>query len=421
MPYGYMPGYYGMRGGGYLPQTQFQPINLGQLMEEQQQISAAQTLQPLEVAAQRQQIEQGMDQSQRQYGEQSLADVARQTQALDPQDRASYWDQQMRDLASKGVGQASQYVGRYRDDLGQRVMDAYGAGAPAGRGGAAATSSPAQQYAIAQAVGKMTPLQMADSLHKMNLAINTFNGVKDEQGWNNALDTLRRAGIPIDQWIPSADWASGMGYRQAYNLLNEKVLPMRDAIASRLAVSSMGAVPPEAASPYAGKGATQYIGTDPATGNALVKEPDGTIVNTGQRVAAKPSSAQGLFDMKRQAAEEIGWSPEDALAFAGGKRKPSDGELQEMSRNAAIREYSALSLNSTTPISNPEEWINQRAGQFYQQLTQAGAGSQSRPAASPEAIPARAVALVKAAGGKPFRFANGQVYRWANGKAVRVQ
>ena len=76
-----------------------------------------------------------------------LADAARAAQAADQADAADVWDQKMQDAADKGVPNAKQYIGNYRQQLAESVVDTYGGqggGARQGAGKDGAGGAPTQ-------------------------------------------------------------------------------------------------------------------------------------------------------------------------------------------------------------------------------------------------------------------------------------
>jgi hypothetical protein len=399
----------------YQDQMALRPDALAARQAELQKESA---LAPLDVQAAQQKSALGnID-----YANQLVAQAARAAQMADPADAPQIWDDAMQKAAAAGSPNARQYIGHYRPDLAEKVVGTFGTqtqGSQRGAGAAAGGSPATDPMAVDRAVAQMSPDVMQKGIVNMNRAISGFNNIKDEQSWNDELDQLRQAGIPVETLLPSTEW-NPMNYAAAYKAV-QSIAPYRDAIARRLAISSTGMNP--AAPPPMYEPNQQYIGIDPNTKQPVYHDVHGGPDTLGQfPVGPKPSASTSNFLAKQQAWLAV--HPNDdsgALEFANGKRNMDPAQMRLGAQNAASRELANLAL---TPegmnIADPQTWVKNRTEEIYNSMQSAQAPA---PAASPapSQLPARAMQAVKAANGKPVRFNNGHSYVWKNGKAVAVQ
>lgn len=171
----------------------------------------------------------------------TLAQVARDAQAADPEDASAIWDEGMKAAADKGVVTAKQYVGHYRADLAEKIGDAYGSeegGKSKTSGGGAAAANAPDPGSLDMQFAKLPPQQVQKSLSNLNRVIQSFNTVKDKQSWDNEIQSLREAGIPIDQILPNTDW-NPLNYATAKRLVDNQV-PYRDAAERAIARQTAG-------------------------------------------------------------------------------------------------------------------------------------------------------------------------------------
>lgn len=368
------------------------------------------------------------------YGNTLLTQAAQEAMLADPADAPQVWDNAMRKAAQAGNPNAEQYVGHYRPDLAQRVlnMGGGGAGGQGGKGsaGGGAGGSQADPEAIERAVSQMPLPMMKAGLANMNRAIAGFNNIRDEQTWNDEIAQMRAAGIPVETMLPSTEW-NPMNYAAAYKIV-QNLTPYRDAIQNRLAVQATGGIPATPKPLYEPN--YQYIGVNPDTKvPSFFETHSGTQTQGNAPIGPKPSAMTSNFLAKQQAwlaihpGDQVG-----ALEFANGKRTMDPSKMRLAATNAASRELSALSL---TPegmnIKDPQGWLKQRSDEIYADIAGAQApsgggapgGGQARAGVSPSAQPpASAVQALKAHPGVPMKFPkNNQVWVWKDGKAVRVQ
>ncbi len=205
------------------------------------------------------------------FGNTMMSQAATSALTADPDDAPRIWDDQMNKLAQSGVSGASQYVGHYRPDLAQRVQSAFSSGG--GKGGGT-KGNPADQLAPAQAqaLSQMQPDQKAQALKNMNLAIDGFNKVNDQQSWNAEIEQLKQAGIPVDKMLPSLEYTP-MNYRNAYQAI-QKLVPMRDAIQGEQTASAFGVNAPITAPVNPGEAKPGDVVYDKTTGKQLFSVPN---------------------------------------------------------------------------------------------------------------------------------------------------
>lgn len=208
----------------------------GQLQAQQLENDKASQLNPLEIqSAKNKSALEAMS-----MANDTLGQVAKDAQAADPEQAPDVWDEGMRAAADKGVAQAKQYIGHYRSDLAEKVSAAYGAGEEGGSkrsGGGAAPNAP-DPAALDLQFAKLPPAQIQKVSSNLNRVIQSFNGVKDKQSWDNEIQSLREAGIPIDQILPNADW-NPLNYAAAKRLIDNQV-PYRDAAERAMARQAAG-------------------------------------------------------------------------------------------------------------------------------------------------------------------------------------
>jgi hypothetical protein len=358
---------------------------------------------------------------------QTLAQVAKDAQAADPADAPDIWDRGMQAAAASGNQVASQYVGHYRPDLAERVGDIYGAPAGGGAGARAASGGAAQmdQDAMERAIASMPAPKVVQALGNLNRAITSFNTVKDKESWDAEMQALKDSGIDPSRFLPSTDW-NPMNYAAAARTI-KSLVPYRDAMAQRAAISAAGATPP-APKPL---GTSSYIGSQPDT-QFPVYHNTTTGEDTVGKVAVgpKPSAAISTFQYKLKLAQGSGMGDQDALAFANGTKSLPPERLQAIALSEANKELGDATLAGAV-IPDPDAWVRDKARQNFQLLSAstvkapggggAGGGGSTTPA--PAALPPRALDAVKAAAGRPVKFNNGLTYKWDQKaqRAVPVQ
>jgi hypothetical protein len=414
--------YGGGYGGSMLPALDVQQYNVASPLEEAakiQQLQGENALQPARLQAlntenaQRQSelttynalqpgvIAQAKAQSQLQQAndfQTQVGQVAKQVQALDPDERADYWDAQLKKLAGNGNVIASQYIGHYRDDLAQSVSDTYGTGAQAegGRQPPAARSQISSVMndpeALQRTIAQMTPPQRVQSLKIQNALITAFNGITNEQSFNAAIDDVRRSGFPVDRFIsPSAPWQTN--YAAIHNRI-QSMVPERDALADYVARETSGA-PIGAAAPL---GQSMYIGSQPGTQFPVYHNPVTNQDTTGTTpVGPKPSAAISTFMFKQRAGLDAGMTPDQALEFANGKRDMSPAQMQEAASAQAGRDLADLSLAGAPP-ADPKAYLVQQTQAHMADLANAsGTGGGGAPPPPQKLAPAVALSQAKAA------------------------
>lgn len=304
-----------------LPALAINPVEFGAkndalTIQNQQNYDALQqerSLAPYAMAAQKSALQQKTDLDTTAYNEAQLAQIATQTQALDPEERASYWNTQMKALAAKGNNVAAQYVGHYRDDLANNVASIYGGKTDQGGSdaSAAAANGPNPQ-ALDMAVANLPVEQVQQSLGNLNKAIDSFNNIKDATSWTAEIASLQAAGIPVEKMLPSLDW-SPLNYAAAHRLI-QNMVPYRDAMMRAVARQASGVPTPavpnkvvnvngtlyavdpfgQHATPLASTPSYEYEGADKTGGGAPVvfDKKTGKVVNPG---IAASTDAFGSF------------------------------------------------------------------------------------------------------------------------------
>lgn len=204
-----------------------------------------------------------------QYGNDLIANAAQAAKAADPADAPQVWDDAMKAALAKGVTAAGQYVGHYRPQLADNVADIYG-GKNAQQGATAAALNPMNDpVAIDRAISQMTPDQRTKGLKLQNTIIEGFNRVRDETSFNNEVDDLRKAGLPVDNFLlPGADWR--LNYAHVAGIIKE-MTPRRDALQNYIAQEATG-MPPTTAPALTKLGANESL-VDPITGKIVTTAP----------------------------------------------------------------------------------------------------------------------------------------------------
>lgn len=390
----------------------------GQIADQQAEYAQKSQLRPLELKGAQQQSDlKSID-----YANDTLAQVAKNAQAADPDDAPTVWDEGMKAAAAKGVTQASQYISHYRPDLAERIGDVYGSRAGGGGGGKAAATAagPAgDPAAIARAVAQLPPEKLQTSLRNLNAAIQGFNRVKDADTWNAELDTLRNSGMAVDQFLPNQDW-NPLNFAAAHSII-QKLTPVRDAMAMRAASMQMGL--PAVQPPPQYEPQSTYVGIDRDTGQPVYHDVHGGPDTMGANaIAPKPSAGMATFMLKQSAYLQS--HPGDdagALEFANGKKNLSPAQMMQSATDLANKQLADETLAGAT-IPDPDSWVKQKKAEIYKSLSTAEApAAPNRSAPAPAALPARALDALKKANGQPIRFNNGQSWRMGpNGKPVRV-
>ncbi len=396
----YLPRMYGGYGGagGMLPEMSFQPMQLGQVQQEADQYQAEKTLAPEELEYQQQALQQKTSQLPLQqqeaeesaqlkkagFGNDMLAQVARDAQAADPSDAPMIWDKGMKRLSDQGIDAAGQYIGNYRQDLAQRVGDVY-----SGRAQAEHDQNQSQNFNATAAFAAIQKMPLADrqkALQNQNAAIEGFNNVHDEQSWKDELAKLSQVNPQIAQMFPpGADWRYQYGV--AHKLL-QSITPMRDMIAQSVISEATGAPAPEPL-PFYGKGAAGLMGYS-VTGYTADHRPIYTQKGNPENTyvggvpggyGAKPSAGMELYDQKKADGLSVGMSDADAIAFANGKKTPSDSELANMAAERANQELGDATL-AMQQIADPTAYVNQREQYWYNLYKHPNAGGGAVPKAS---------------------------------------
>lgn len=389
--------------------TEFQPKSYLEGVQAQQDINANRQLGDLTIATKKQEMEtenalapfkvqeaqyQSNESgrkdvlSQQDYENNLVADVARRAKAVDPQQAPQVWDQGMQALADKGIGLAEQYVGHYRPDLADHVYSTFGGETAGGRKGGAGGEAEAvpgfDSEAFTRSIATVPLPLLQKSLGNLNRAIQGFNNVKDAASWQAELQALQESGIPVAQFLPNTDWTP-MNYAAAHRLI-QGMTARRDLIADRVAEMGVG-LPGETPKPMY-EPSYQFLGTDDQ-GRAITMDTRTGQANVGSqmRINPKPSVAMGTFNLKYQAAINQGYTKQQALEFANGKRSMGPAQIQiEALKIANQQLYDET--NAGTPPANPDQWVRNRTAQIVQELSTAGAPSTSAPAGNGGARPA---------------------------------
>lgn len=374
---------------------------------------------PLEIQSKRIAVaEQGQEQQLKtqQYGNQTLAQVAMDARAADPEEAPDVWDEGMKKAAAAGITQASQYIGHYRPDLAQNVSDVYGgpSGTKADRAQGQTIGQDPEQ--IARAVGSMPVPQLRQAYSNLNKAITSFNGVKDKASWDAEMQDLKEAGIDVAKFLPSTDY-NAMNYAAAKRAI-DRLVPMRDAMADRVLTLSAGG-PEVSAKPL---GTSTYVGVDQRTGKPIYHNSttgQDTIGDTP--IGPKPTAGVATMMYKQQAWLQI--HPGDnqgALDYANGKKNLSPAQMMQSATDLANKRLSDEVLAGAT-IPDPDQWVKQETANIYKQLSAATSPAPQAHTQPGAQLPQRALDALKKANGQPVRFQNGMVYKMgADGKPVRV-
>src|SRR6202012_4500646 len=357
----------------YQTQQQLLPA---QIADTEAQYAQRSQLRPLEL----QEAKQKSALEGAEFGNQALAQVARDAQAADPEDAPAVWDEGMKRAAAQGVTQADQYIAHYRPDLAERIADVYG-GRTEGATGARANAQAGPMgnpNAVARAVAQMPMPDVKRALGNLNLAISSFNKVKDQASWESEIQTLREAGIAVDNFLPNLDW-NPINFAAASRAIRGLV-PMRDAMAQRAAAAAMGA--PAVSPPPMYEPNYQYVGTEQGTGKPVYHDIQTAQDVTGATpIGPKPSTAMSTFLLKQQAYLQS--HPDDqngALEFANGKRNMSPAQMQESALNQANKELADATLAGAV-IPDPDAWVRQKTAANYALISGAGAPQVSNPKA----------------------------------------
>lgn len=178
------------------------------------------------------------------FGNYLLSQAATEALASEPEDAAGTWDAAMQQAADNGVPNARQYIGQYRPDLAQKVQSAFAGGRQNATGtGQAAPQMPPQQMA---ALAQLPPDKAQQSLSELNMAIEGFNNVQSADDLQAEVQKLTAAGIPVDQIFPGVNFndksplAWQNNYALVHQFINQKALPMRDALQTQVATTAFG-------------------------------------------------------------------------------------------------------------------------------------------------------------------------------------
>lgn len=411
MSYGgsrYGGGYSG--GYGMLPALSIKTPGLDTLSEgaetldRLQQAQSNMQLAPLELAAKKQELQQQQSllplQGQEATGRLNLgiadnqnsqiANVARRAAAADPADAPGVWDSGMKSLAANGVDAATQYVGHYRPELGERVLDAFG-GQSDSRSRAAAGQPAGPDPAILQQ--KLTQIpkpQLMSMVRNQNMVINAFNGIKTADDLTAAVQNLKQSGVDVTPFMQGIDLndKSPLGFARNYATIHQAVqtlTPYRDAAQTVLAVQGTGGV----VVPPTSKGSYMVAGYD-AQGQPIMvnrNNPNAPPI-TIQGAGIKPSAGTQTFLAKQQ-----GWlalHPDDqdgALQYANGQKKLQPSEVMNMALTRANQQMGDAVLAGEV-IPDPDKWQRDKAKENYQLLTGSPSGSGTPGSAAKPSAPA---------------------------------
>jgi hypothetical protein len=348
------------------------------------------------------------------FGERAIGAVAKRAQAVDPDQAAQVWDQGMQALADQGVPAASQYVGRYDPKNAERVADVYGATKPQG------PPPGFDQEGTERAIAQIPAPQRAKSLENINMVLSGWGRVKDEASWDDEVNAMRNAGIPVDQYLqPGASWQ--MNYHRAFPAIQR--LQATQPLLEAQVTQDQGGVPTAAPKPLYEPQST-YVGTTPE-GKPIYHD-----IHTGQDVVGNeniiPKASAGLttFRGKYQAALDLGMPADKALEFANGKRSLDPQQIEQWSLSEANKAWDALNYAGTPPRGPRDAWVQKTAQENMRAVQAAGwvapkAGG--APAVHPSALPPQALTALKNARGGAVRFNNNQVWKMVNGKPVQVR
>lgn len=200
--------------------------------------------------------------------------LSRAMATIDPSDpnASAQWDSAMRKLASQGVSDASQYIGRYSPDRQQRLTAAYGAdNAMSALANIGMTSTPDAQLTPEQTqvldaqFSKMTPDQLQASYSR-------FEKIKD------ALNQVANSANPAQTW---AQLAPQFGHNEPYSMEAYKnawasVAPMDTYLRGRLTNAQAGVPTPVVHGPIEKLPNGAIVELDPITHQptTIVSAPD---------------------------------------------------------------------------------------------------------------------------------------------------
>lgn len=215
-----------------------QALQPDQLAAARAQLQSQTALAPLEVKS----AQQKSDLQSIAVQNQTLAQVAQDAEAADPEDAPKVWDAGMKAAASKGMTLAGQYVGHYRTDLADKVAEIYGdPGGPAAAKSASSMPSNMPDPGQLDVAYSKLPIDQVQKLAiNNNKVIQSFNNVKDQDSWNAEIQALKDAGIPVDKVLPNTDW-NPWNFATASRLI-QNLVPYRDA-AERAVARSTAAIP----------------------------------------------------------------------------------------------------------------------------------------------------------------------------------
>lgn len=354
-----------------------------------------------------------------------ISQVVRDTMAADPDQRASIWDQGMRDAQGKGATAASQYVGRYREDLADNLADYYGgqaAGGPQRRNSVDAKADEVRQDAMDRQVAQMPPDQLALSLQKAQKVVNSFNSVHDQASWEQEMAYLKQNGIDPSSILPDTQY-SPLNYAAVKRKISQDLAPYMNSMSRRQSILAIGATPP--AAPPLGK--STYVGMD-SNGRPVYHNPDTNMDTVGQVPITPGSGGKGRmsdFQFRVAAFKRNGMSDNEAIQAAQNSRRVPPERLRAIATQEAGKQLADLSLSGET-IPNAQQWLKSKTDEIYGQLSASAeqpmptpGGARQTGAGAP--IPQKAADAVKAKGGQPVTFANGQQWVWRNGKPTRIK
>jgi hypothetical protein len=346
--------------------------------QEALQTQETQALLPSMISSQKAKLSAEIGQSQ----DAQIADVARRAQAAPDQATAArIWDEGYKQLAGQGVQGVSGYVGHYNEKLADSFEDIFSGRGRTGKEGA---GGPDMSVLMPQ-LNNMPMAGLQTMVRNQNMVITGFNAVHSPEDLRNEVATLRKAGIPVDQYIAGLDLSSddpavyGRNFATVQSFV-QGIVPYRDAALQSLQARSSGL--PGAVGPTTKQ--QGYVEGYDASGNAIIGnraniyQPPITQVGVG----ARPPAGFTAFKDKYEFALQQGLSAEDARNFASGQKMPDEATQRRWAEQAAIARLNAETAAGAV-VQYPMTWVNEEAERLYRswQPPAAGGGRGGAPAA----------------------------------------
>jgi hypothetical protein len=171
-----------------------------------------------------------------------VARAAAEIESLDPDQRASAWDQKFTDLANKGNPVARQYIGRYSDERLGSVKSIF-SGEASKKASSAVQSKLENNPQIYDAVTRMDPTLRQKVLGNIDKAWESLNRAKTPDDLKAEIKLLQEGGMQMPPQLAGLNLDDPNQYRQNYAAIYKYLSglsPYRDAMKQADTESALG-------------------------------------------------------------------------------------------------------------------------------------------------------------------------------------